>query len=57
VRKLKVLTVRQPAASAILAGLKEEEFRTWLTRHRAPLLIHVENPANPLDFCHFVGKS
>jgi hypothetical protein len=36
----KVLTVRQPFASAILAGLKEREYRSWQTRYRGVLLIH-----------------
>lgn len=34
------LTVRQPWAWAIAAGLKTVENRTWATTHRGPLLIH-----------------
>jgi hypothetical protein len=37
---LKCLSVRQPWASAILLGLKAEEYRSRPTRHRGPLLIH-----------------
>ncbi len=37
---LRCLTVRQPWAAAIVAGLKTEEFRSWATRYRGPLLIH-----------------
>ncbi len=34
------LSVRQPWAAAIVAGLKTEEFRSWPTRYRGPLYIH-----------------
>jgi hypothetical protein len=34
------LTVRQPYASLIIAGLKPIENRTWATTYRGPLLIH-----------------
>jgi hypothetical protein len=34
------LTIRQPWAAAVLAGLKAVENRSWSTRHRGPLLIH-----------------
>ena len=37
---MKVLTIRQPWASLIMAGLKEYEFRSWKTNHRGELLIH-----------------
>ncbi|MGA8725379.1 MAG: ASCH domain-containing protein [Acidimicrobiales bacterium] len=36
----RVLTVRQPWASLIVAGIKPVENRTWPTRHRGRLLIH-----------------
>lgn len=36
----RVLSIRQPYASLILAGRKWCENRTWQTRHRGPLLIH-----------------
>ncbi|MGW0334273.1 ASCH domain-containing protein [Streptomyces sp. NPDC003011] len=35
-----VLTVRQPFAWAIVAGLKDVENRTWETPHRGRLYIH-----------------
>lgn len=38
--KVKVLSVRQPYASAIIRGLKTVEFRSWSTDYRGPLLIH-----------------
>ena len=37
---MKALTVHQPYAWAILAGLKRVENRTWSTGYRGPLLIH-----------------
>ena len=37
---MKVLTIKQPYASLIAAGLKEYEFRTWKTKFRGELLIH-----------------
>lgn len=36
----RVLTVRQPFAAAILAGLKTIEYRSWPTKYRGTLLIH-----------------
>jgi hypothetical protein len=36
----KVLTIRQPWASLIVWGIKPVENRSWLTKHRGPLLIH-----------------
>lgn len=37
---MKVITIKQPYASLIAAGLKEYEFRTWKTAYRGPILIH-----------------
>ena len=37
---MKVLTIKQPFASLIAEGYKEDEFRTWKTKYRGPLLIH-----------------
>ncbi|MDB6024022.1 MAG: hypothetical protein JWM68_245 [Verrucomicrobiales bacterium] len=37
---MKTLSIRQPWASLIVAGLKDIENRTWETRFRGPLLIH-----------------
>lgn len=33
------LSVKQPWASQIASGRKRAEFRSWMTRHRGPLLI------------------
>ncbi|QEL13621.1 ASCH domain-containing protein [Limnoglobus roseus] len=37
---LSALSVRQPWAGLIIAGVKRIEVRSWLTTHRGPLLIH-----------------
>jgi hypothetical protein len=36
----KELSIRQPWAHLIVAGIKQIENRTWTTRYRGPLLIH-----------------
>jgi hypothetical protein len=36
---MKALSVRQPWASLIAAGVKTIEVRSWSTKHRGPLLI------------------
>lgn len=37
---MKALTIHQPWASLIAAGVKTIETRSWSTRHRGPLAIH-----------------
>lgn len=37
---MKVITIKQPYASLIAAGIKEYEFRTWKTKYRGDILIH-----------------
>lgn len=37
---MKIITIKQPFASLIAAGLKEYEFRTWKTKYRGEILIH-----------------
>ena len=37
---MKAITIKQPFASLIAAGLKEYEFRTWKTKYRGEMLIH-----------------
>jgi hypothetical protein len=34
------LTIKNPAAAAIVGGLKDVENRSWITKYRGPLLIH-----------------
>jgi hypothetical protein len=38
--RVRVLTIRQPWAWAIIHGGKDVENRSWRTAHRGPLLIH-----------------
>jgi hypothetical protein len=44
--KLKALTIREPYATAIIAGRKPVEVRTWTTSYRGMLLIHSSNIAS-----------
>lgn len=37
---MKTITIKQPFASLIAAGIKEYEFRTWKTKYRGEILIH-----------------
>lgn len=37
---MKVITIKEPFASLIRAGIKEYEFRTWKTNYRGEILIH-----------------
>lgn len=37
---MKAITIKQPFASLIRAGLKEYEFRTWKTNYRGKIYIH-----------------
>jgi ASCH domain len=41
---MKALTVRQPWASLLIAGVKDVENRTWSTGHRGRLAIHAGRP-------------
>lgn len=45
---MKAITVKQPWASLIVAGIKDIENRTWATKYRGPLLIHAS--AKPVPF-------
>ena len=38
---MKVLTVKEPWASLIINGYKMYEFRSWKTKYRGKILIHV----------------
>ena len=37
---MKCLSIQQPWAGLIVAGIKDIENRTWATRYRGPLLVH-----------------
>lgn len=42
---IRALTIRQPWATLIIAGIKDVENRSWSTRYRGPLAVHAA--ANP----------
>ena len=46
---MKALSIRQPWAELIVAGLKDIENRTWPTDYRGPLLIHAGMKIEPID--------
>lgn len=46
---MKVLSIRQPYASAIAWGEKTVEHRSWATDYRGPLLIHASGGPYTLD--------
>jgi hypothetical protein len=46
---VKVLTVRQPWAGLLVAGIKDVENRGWRTSYRGPLLIHAGTGTDPYD--------
>ena len=50
---MKVLSIRQPWAWAIVAGFKPVENRTWKTGYRGPLLIHagLREDVEDIDLC------
>lgn len=43
---MKVITIKQPFASLIAAGIKCYEFRTWKTKYRGEILIHAGKGIN-----------
>lgn len=50
---MRALTIRQPWASLIIAGMKDVENRTWPTKHRGPLAIHAAVAvASPAEWEH-----
>lgn len=46
---MKVLSIRQPWAWAVVSGHKTIENRTWRTAHRGPLLIHAGSQMSAQD--------
>lgn len=47
---MKMLSIRQPWASLICAGIKDVEVRTWKPKHRGKLLIHASSAKCPKNF-------
>lgn len=52
---VRVLSVRQPWASAIIWGGKDIENREWATRYRGLLLIHVAQRVDDGDWAGMLG--
>ena len=50
---MKTLTIWQPWASLIIAGIKNFETRGWSTKYRGPLLIHAasQSTGKQIEFC------
>ena len=46
---MKALSIRQPWAELIVAGLKDIENRKWRTDYRGPVLIHAGMKIEPID--------
>lgn len=46
---MKALSIRQPWAELIVAGLKDIENRAWPTDYRGPVLIHAGMKIEPID--------
>lgn len=46
---MKALSVKQPFAALIAAGIKKYETRSWATKYRGPLLIHASLTPHPLQ--------
>jgi ASCH domain len=44
---MKALTIRQPWADLILAGVKTREYRSWRVDYRGALLIHASKREEP----------
>lgn len=49
---MKALTIRQPWASLIAAGVKTIETRSWSTKYRGRLAIHAGLSFHPFDDAH-----
>ena len=50
-----IITIKQPFASLIAAGLKEYEFRTWRTGYRGEVLIHAGKSVDAEAMKRFAG--
>jgi len=51
---LMALSIRQPYAEAIIRGEKVEEYRSWSTNHRGPLVIHAASTKpRPADLAQY----
>lgn len=51
---MKMLSIRQPWASLICAGIKDVENRSWNARHRGRMLIHASSYKCPKDVAYML---
>lgn len=54
---MKALSIKQPFAGLIFAGIKRLEIRTWETSYRGPLLICASRKPHPLFMSYDYGTS
>jgi hypothetical protein len=47
---MRTLSIRQPWAGLIVAGIKDIENRSWSTSYRGPILIHAGKAKPPADW-------
>lgn len=50
---MKVISIKQPWASLIVAGYKKFEFRTWKTSYRGEILIHASKISDKKNLTRF----
>ncbi|MEI3529886.1 MAG: ASCH domain-containing protein [Bacilli bacterium] len=50
---MKVISIKQPWASLIVAGYKKFEFRTWKTNYRGEILIHASKISDKENLIRF----
>jgi hypothetical protein len=53
---LKAITLLQPWASLLAAGIKTIETRSWNTNHRGPLLIHASQKTDEPRQVYIMGR-
>lgn len=53
---MKALTVRQPWAWLLVNGVKDVENRSWITKHRGPLLVHAAKSVPSESFIREIEK-
>lgn len=49
---MKAITIWQPWAGALAAGIKENETRSWPTKYRGPIAIHAAKKAIQIAWWH-----
>lgn len=53
---MRALTIRQPFALLIIAGIKPVENRNWSTNYRGPLLIHAASKLHDIPIAEIEAK-